>query len=165
MSIRSTEPFLHEHAELRDQVEHLPVIAREMRLMDTHERVETVEVIVGFLADMLLPHCAAEEHILYPEAARLLGEEDASDAVASDREQVRDLLGRLADADADDVGTLQEIVFALYALLAAHMWREEEVYLKLTRARDDTSADALFEQLADDERGGRSRRFSRATAT
>lgn len=153
MSIRSTEPFLHEHADLRDQVEHFPVIARELRLMDTHERVEAVEVIVGFLADMLLPHCAAEERVLYPEAARLLGEEDASDTVASDREQVRSLLGRLADADADDVGTLQEILFALHALLAAHMWREEEVYLKLARARDDTSADAILEHVAAEERG------------
>ena len=154
MSIRSTEPFLHEHAELRDQVEHLPVIAFELRLMETHERVDTVEVIVGFLADILLPHCAAEEHVLYPEAARLLGEEDASDAVAGDREQVRQLLGRLADADADDVGTLQEILFALYVLLAAHMWREEEIYLKLARAHDDTSADAILEHVVEEERAG-----------
>jgi len=152
MSIRSTKPFLAEHAALRDQVEHLPVIAREFPRMDANERVETVEVIVGFLADMLLPHCAAEQRVLYPEAARLLGEADGSDAVESDRLQVRELLGRLADIGADDVGELQEVVFALYALLSAHMWREEEVYVKLVGVRDEAGANAIFRRVAEAER-------------
>jgi hemerythrin-like domain-containing protein len=149
MSIRSTKPFLAEHAELRDQVEHLPIVARELPHLGRAERAETVEQIAAFLADMLLPHCATEERVLYPEAARLLGEDDASDAVAYDREQVRALLARLVAAGADDVGEMQEVVFALYALLAAHIWREEEVYLKLVRARDDTGADAIFAHVAE----------------
>ena len=58
MSIRSTQPFLDEHAELRDHVERFLVIARELPTVDRRERIEMVERIVAFLADMLLPHCA-----------------------------------------------------------------------------------------------------------
>jgi iron-sulfur cluster repair protein YtfE (RIC family) len=148
MSIRSSKPFLLEHAELRDQIEHLPVIARNLPGMEAADRAETVELVVGFLADMLLPHCAAEERILYPEAARLLGEDDASDAVAADREHVRGLLSRLAAADDRDVGTLQEIVVALYVLLASHMWREEEMYLKLAAIRDDPRAGVILDNMS-----------------
>jgi iron-sulfur cluster repair protein YtfE (RIC family) len=140
MSLRSTKPFLDEHAELRDQVAHLPVIARELPGIPSDERFEVVERVAGFLAEILLPHCAAEEHVLYPEAARLLGEQDESDTVAADREQVRGLLVRLAAVDVRDAGEIQEILYALHALLESHLWREEEVYLKLAVASDQEVA-------------------------
>jgi iron-sulfur cluster repair protein YtfE (RIC family) len=140
MSLRSTKPYLDEHAELRDQVEHLPVIARELPGVDAEERFEVVERVAAFLAEILLPHCAAEERVLYPEAARLLGEQDDSEAVAADREQVRGLLGRLATVDVRDAGEIQEVLYALHALLQSHLWREEEVYLKLAAAPDQERA-------------------------
>ena len=146
MSLRSTEPYFHEHAALRDQVERLPVIARELACIESDERFEVVERVAGFLAEILLPHCAVEERVLYPEAARLLGEEDGSDAVATDREQVRGLLGDLAMADVRDVGEIQEILFALHALLQSHLWREEELYLKLARSSDQKRAGDLLER-------------------
>jgi hemerythrin superfamily protein len=147
MSIRSTKPFLDEHAELRDHVEHFLVAAREMPAVDRDERIEIVERIVTFLADMLLPHCAAEERVLYPAAARLLGEEDRSDTVAGDRAKVRDLLAQLSQADPDDPGALQEPLYALYAILSAHFWREEEIYLKLTALRDEAGTSAILDRV------------------
>src|SRR5215208_1321059 len=80
MSIRTTESFLREHATLRDHVEHLPVAARELPQVERGERIDMVERITAFLAEMLLPHAAAEEGVLYPQAAKLLGEPDGSDA-------------------------------------------------------------------------------------
>ena len=146
MSIRSTEPYLQQHAALRDQVEHLPVIAAELPDIAPDARFEVVERVAAFLAEILLPHCAAEENVLYPEAALLLGEADESDAVASDREQVRELLGRLAEVDVRDAGAIQEILYALNALLQSHIWREEEVYLKLAAAPDQERAGDLLER-------------------
>ena len=146
MSIRSTEPYLQEHAALRDRVEHLPVVAAELPGIAPDGRFEVVERVAAFLAEILLPHCAAEERVLYPEAARLLGEADDSDAVASDREQVRGLLGRLAAVDVRDAGAIQEILYALHALLQSHIWREEEVYLKLAAAPDQERADDVLER-------------------
>jgi iron-sulfur cluster repair protein YtfE (RIC family) len=146
MSLRSTQPYFDEHAALRDQVEHLPVIARELSSIEPDERFEVIERVAAFLAEILLPHCAAEERVLYPEAARLLGEEDGSDAVAADREQVRELLGNLAMVDVRDVGETQEILFALNALLQSHLWREEELYLKLAASSDQKRANDLLER-------------------
>ena len=164
MSIRDTKPFLDEHAALRDHVEHLPVAARELPHVSPDERMEMVERIVAFLSEMLLPHAAAEERVLYPEAARLLGEEDASDTVARDREQVRRLLRRLAETHPEDVGAMQETMFALHALLLSHIWREEELYLKLTR-RPDGDGRAILDQLAAAEhRAGRFRRGASGAA-
>ena len=148
MSIRSTSPFLKEHARLRDHVEHLPVMARAMSRMTDDERADAVEHVAGFLAEILLPHCDAEEHVLCPEAASLLGEQDESDTVALDTERVRDLLARLGRAEPHDVGTLQEITFALYTLLSAHMWREEELYLKLAASRRFRRAEAVLEEVS-----------------
>ena len=162
MSIRTTESFLREHATLRDHVEHLPVAARELPQVERGERIDMVERITAFLAEMLLPHAAAEEGVLYPQAAKLLGEPDGSDAVAGDRAQVRVLLSALAGADPDDVGALQEVIYALYALLSSHVWREEELYLKLTSVPDGARAGAILRRTADAEhRGGRFKRTHR----
>jgi hypothetical protein len=157
MSLRSTKPFFDEHAEMRDQVEHLPVIARELPAILPDGRFEVVERIAAFLAEILLPHCAAEERVLYPEAARLLGEEDESDTVAADREQVRELLVRLAAVDVRDVGAIQEVLYALHALLQSHLWREEEVYLKLAAAPDQERAGDVLRRAG--------RRFRRGPAS
>jgi hemerythrin superfamily protein len=147
MSVRGTKPFLDEHAQLRDHVEHFLVVARELPSVDRHDRIEMVERIVVFLAEMLLPHCAAEERVLYPAAAQLLDEEDSSDTVASDRAKIRELLAQLSDADPDDPGALQEPLYALYAILSAHFWREEELYLKLAALRDEAGASAILDRV------------------
>src|SRR5215210_282722 len=131
MSIRTTKPALDHEAELRDRVEHFLVEARELPELGTDERIDAVERTAAFLVEMLLPHAAAEERVLYPHAARLLGERDGSDAVAADRVAVRALLGCLVRADPADAGAIQEVLYALYALLSAHFWREEEVFVKL----------------------------------
>ena len=146
MSIRSTKPFLDEHAELRDQVEHFLVAARKLPEVDRDERIEMVEGIVVFLADVLLPHCATEER-LYSTAARLLREDDGSDTVAGDRAKVRDLLAQLSHADPGDAGALQEPLYALYAILSAHFWREEELYLKLAALRDEAGTSAILDRV------------------
>lgn len=148
MSLRSTKPFFEEHAELRDQVAHLPVIASDLPRVDSEERFEVVERIAAFLAEILLPHCAAEERVLYPEAARLLGGQDDSATVAEDREQVRELLGRLALVDVREVGEIQEILYALHTLLLSHLWREEEIYLRLVAARDQDVAHDVLRRAA-----------------
>jgi len=154
MSLRSTKPFFEEHAELRDQVEHLPVIARDLPGIPADDRFEVVERIAAFLAEILLPHCAAEERVLYPEAARLLGEEDDSGSVAADRHQVRELLVQLASVNVRDAGEIQEVLYALHALLQSHLWREEEVYLKLAAAPDQVRASEVLRRAG--------RRFQRA---
>jgi hypothetical protein len=125
MSIRTTKPALDEEAELRQHVEHFLVAARELPGLSVDERIDVVERIASFVAEVLLPHAAFEQRVLYPQAALLLHERDDSADVADDAAQIRELLGRLADADAADEGALQEVLYALYTLMSAHFSRRQ----------------------------------------
>jgi hemerythrin superfamily protein len=158
MSIRTTKPALDVEAELRDRVEHFLVTARDLPSQDLSERIDVVEDTAAFLVEILLPHAAVEERVLYPAAARLLGEPDASDSVAGDRAAVRNLLAQLATSDVADEGALQEVLYALYTLLSAHFWREEELYVKLAALGDEERVHAVVDQVAD---AGRQSRFAR----
>ena len=160
MSIRTTKPALDHEAHLRDRVEHFLVDAAELPALATDERIDLIERTAAFLLDVLLPHAAAEQELLYPRAARLLGEVDASDSVASDRAAVRELLVRLVGADPADPGAVQEVLYALYALLSAHFWREEELFVKLAAHRDEAGVHAVVDDLADPD-SPRLRRFTR----
>src|SRR3954447_3894499 len=129
VSIRITQQALDDQAVLRDHVGHFLLDAHAMPGLDLGARIDVIERTAAFLVEMLLPHAAAEEHVLYPGATRLLGCADEQTTVNEDRAAVRELLGRLAFADPADAGALQEILYALYALLSAHFWREEQVLM------------------------------------
>src|SRR5215213_3231887 len=73
VSIRTTKPALDEHAYMRDHVEHLLVDAHALPDLDLAARIDVLERTAAFLAEMLLPHAAAEQRVLYPEAAEILG--------------------------------------------------------------------------------------------
>jgi hypothetical protein len=148
MSIRTTKPVLDEEADLRTHVEQFLVVARDLPTLPVSERIDAVEEVTAFLADVLLPHAAAEQRVLYPQAAQLLNERDDSADVAADRAAVRDLLPRLAAADAHDPGALQEVLYALYTLLSAHFWREEAVIVKLAALSDEGEVQEMAEQVA-----------------
>jgi iron-sulfur cluster repair protein YtfE (RIC family) len=155
MSIRTTKPFLEAHAALRDQVGQFLVTAHKLPDLQEEDRIELIEQTATFLAEILLPHAAAEERVLYPEAARLLGDADESDCVAGDRAAVRELLGRLAVCDARDAGAVQEVLYALYTLLSSHLWREEAVYLRLVGGAADADVNTVLRAVTNGGRRGR----------
>lgn len=160
MSIRATKPALDQEEELRQHVEHFLVAAHELPTLSLSERIDVVERITTFLAEILLPHTQTEKRVLYPAAARLLNERDDSDAVERDRDAVRELLGRLAEADAHDAGALQESLYALYTLLSSHFWREEALIVKLAALADEDRVRDLMDEVA----AARRRRFTRRRA-
>ena len=71
--MRPTEPFRHEHQELLGHIEHLALAAREMPRLSEEERDALRTRILGFLRGTLVPHARAEEEVLYPEWAELVG--------------------------------------------------------------------------------------------
>jgi iron-sulfur cluster repair protein YtfE (RIC family) len=149
MTLRSTEGFRREHGSLLDQVERLPVVAHELPSLAVKDRIETVERVVAFLAEILLPHTEAEQQILYPGAERLLGDDCDSGAVAHDRAEIRSRIAELAAADPADPGGLQEILYALHALLAIHLQHEAEVYLKLVQSQPEEPVRRLFRRVSE----------------
>jgi hypothetical protein len=155
MTLRSTEYFRREQADLLRQVERLPAIAHELPSLPIRERIEAIERVTTFLVEILLPHAELEQRILYPGADRLLGDVSDGGAVAHDRQEVRTRLAELAEADPADEGALQEILYALYALLTVHLQHEAEVYLRLVQTQPDEHVQRLFRRVVDRSPSGR----------
>jgi iron-sulfur cluster repair protein YtfE (RIC family) len=127
--MRPTEPFRREHAELKAHIEHIGRAARELPSLSASEREAVVGEVLGFLHGTLVPHARAEEAVLYPEWARLLGFEDAAVPMVHDHVAIVARIDRLERADVDDVDTLQELLYGLYALIGVHFDKEEDIQL------------------------------------
>ena len=127
--MRPTEPFRREHEELLSHIEHVGQAAREVARLDHGERELLVGRILDFLRGTLVPHAKAEEEVLYPEWARLVGYADAAVPMVHDHEAIVARIERLEHADVDDLDTLQEILYELHALIGVHFRKEEDVQL------------------------------------
>ena len=55
--------------------------------------------VLGFLRDTLLPHASAEEEVLYPEWARLVGFAEAAVPMVHDHEAIVDRIRRLGETE------------------------------------------------------------------
>ena len=145
--MRPTEPFRREHAQLHAHIEHIAQAAREVALLDVGERQALVARIVEFLTVTLVPHAKAEEEVLYPEWAKLVGFEDAAVPMIHDHEAIVERIERLERADADDVDTLQELLYGLHALISVHFRKEEDIQLPAFDAAPPELTQAVLERM------------------
>jgi iron-sulfur cluster repair protein YtfE (RIC family) len=127
--MRPTEPFRREHEELLEHIEHLAQAAREIPRLSEEERQAVRERILGFLRGTLIPHAKAEEEILYPAWADLVGFAGAAVPMVHDHEAIVARTERLAEADVGDVDQLQELLYGLFALISVHFRKEEDLQL------------------------------------
>ena len=145
--MRPTEPFRREHEELKVHIDHVAQAARELPRLSPEERETVVERILGFLRDTLVPHARAEEEVLYPEWARLLGFPDAAAPMVHDHEAIVARIDALERADADDVDTLQELLYGLHALIAVHFSKEEDLQLPVFDAAPREVTEAVLDRM------------------
>lgn len=127
--MRPTERFRREHEELLPHIEHVRQAAREVPRLSEDERRTLLARILEFLQGTLIPHARAEEAVLYPEWAKLVGFEGAAVPMVHDHEAIVAWVERLAQADEADVDTLQELLYGLYALISVHFSKEEDIQL------------------------------------
>jgi hypothetical protein len=127
--MRPTEPFRHEHEQLLAHIDHIAAAAREMPRLDTEQRDSERARILAFLRGTLVPHAHAEEEVLYPAWAELVGFADAAVPMIHDHEAIVARIDRLASTDVDDVDTLQELLYGLHALIGVHFRKEEDLQL------------------------------------
>jgi iron-sulfur cluster repair protein YtfE (RIC family) len=146
--MRPTEPFREEHVELIEHIEHLAAAAREMPRLSDEEREVLRDRVLGFLRGTLIPHAQAEEQILYPEWAKLVGFDDAAVPMVHDHEAIVARINRLADADVTDADLLQELLYGLYALISVHFRKEEDIQLPVFDAHPDVAGRVLAEMGA-----------------
>jgi hypothetical protein len=50
--------------------------------------------------------------------------------MAYDHLAIRSWIAKLAEADEEDVATLQELLYGLDALIRVHLWKEDELFVK-----------------------------------
>lgn len=127
--MRPTEPFRREHQQLLAHIEHIAESARELPRLSHEERDVLRARILGFLRGTLIPHAKAEEEVLYPEWAKLVGFADAAAPMIHDHETIVAQIEALEYAELDDVDSLQELLYGLYALIGAHFSKEEDLQL------------------------------------
>jgi iron-sulfur cluster repair protein YtfE (RIC family) len=145
--VRPTEPFRREHKELLSHIEHIGQAAREVPRLDRAERELLVGRIVEFLRGTLIPHAKAEEEVLYPEWAKLVGFAEAAAPMVHDHEAIVQRIERLEQADVDEVDTLQELLYGLYALIGVHFRKEEDIQLPAFDAAPPQVTEAVLERM------------------
>jgi iron-sulfur cluster repair protein YtfE (RIC family) len=145
--MRPTEPFRQEHEALLSHIEHIGQAAREVARLDRGERELVVGRIVDFLRGTLVPHAQAEEEVLYPAWAKLVGFADAAVPMVHDHQAIVARIERLEQAEIDDLDTLQELLYGLYALISVHFRKEEDIQLPAFDAAPPELTQALLERM------------------
>jgi len=139
-----TQPLRDEHQELRPHVERLRQAAEAVGASPTPAFRALLDEVGNFLGSHLIPHAQAEEAALYPVVARLMGAQEATATMRRDHieigrliDELRTLQDQLADAtyEPGEAESLRRTLYGLYAVIALHFAKEEEIYLPLLDAR------------------------------
>jgi iron-sulfur cluster repair protein YtfE (RIC family) len=152
-----TQPLRDEHRELRPHLERLREAAEAVGAAPTPELRVLLDEVNEFLRRHLIPHAQAEEAALYPVVARLMGAPEATATMRRDHveigrlvEELRTLQGRLTEPSykPGEAESLRRALYGLYAVIALHFAKEEEVYLPLLDARlPEAEAQEVFERM------------------
>lgn len=145
----ATDAFREEHAELLEHIEQLRAVAARLPGMSPAEREAALRPLVDFLRGSLVPHAEAEEHVLYPAVAAVLGNPEATATMISDHRAIVSRIEALAATGPDDVDRLQELLYGLHALLIVHFHKEEDDYLPLLEKRPPEEVEAIFQRMGE----------------
>jgi heavy metal translocating P-type ATPase len=144
-----TRRFRSEHTSLRPAVARLRDVADALDATRPAETVAMVREIYRFLVDELGPHEQAEDAMLYPALARVLGGNDPTMTMSRAHVEISHRIRRLGQVlddvdasgpDADDIIELRRLLYGLHAILELHFTQEDEGYLSL----DDDTSDRRF---------------------
>jgi iron-sulfur cluster repair protein YtfE (RIC family) len=146
------QPLRDEHQELKPHIDKVRHLADGIEHLTPMQRAEGVATAYRFLSGQLIPHAEAEDAVLYPAVARVMGTPQATATMSRDHVEVRRMtedLGRLAAEGATaDLHALRRVLYGLYALISVHFAKEEEIYVPLLEeALSAEEADWLFHQL------------------
>jgi hemerythrin-like domain-containing protein len=153
-----TEPLREEHKQLAPEIERLRIAADSVGEGTLERLRREIDKIQDFLTHRLLPHALAEEEVLYVTVGTFYGTLQATATMSRDHaeisrltEQLRrlrsDLMG--SSLDTEKANELRLVLYSLYALVKAHLAKEEEVYFPLLDARlSEEEAHQLFHKMA-----------------
>lgn len=145
---RPTDPLRAEHDGLRPHIDRLRDLGD--RAVQGGDVMEPLQASVEFLHHHLLVHASAEEAVLYPLVANVLGAPRATATMSEDHARIKVLAAELADVDADDRRTIARLAYGLHTLITLHLEKEEKVYLPLLDASLSHDAVAAMYQRMED---------------
>jgi hemerythrin-like domain-containing protein len=130
----------HEHREIGHAVDRIREVGA-MRATNDELSAATLEIL-HWLEVVLEPHARWEDHWLYPEIDRRAGTPWATKLMSFEHRQIRDATHELASArtalrESGSSAAVIEVrgrLFALEAILRAHLAREERFLLPLLEA-------------------------------
>ena len=128
------ESFTERHDEFRAWTDRLRAAARALPHLDPGDRLALVADLVAFLHDRVEPHTRIDEAVLYPTAEARSGSPLAAASMAYDHLAIRSWIAKLAEAEVEDVETVQELLYGLDALIRVHLWKEDELFVKPLRS-------------------------------
>jgi iron-sulfur cluster repair protein YtfE (RIC family) len=145
--MRPTEPLRREHEELLAHIEHIVRAARDVPRLASDERAALVGRVLEFLRGTLVPHAEAEEAVLYPAWAKLVGFEAAAVPMIHDHEAIVARIELLEGTEPSDVDALQELLYGLHALISVHFRKEEDIQLPAFDAAPPELTRAVLERM------------------
>jgi hemerythrin-like domain-containing protein len=126
----SEQQFKEAHRQFTAWTDELRLAARRLPELTAAERVVVIGDLVAFLHESVEPHTRIDEQVLYHDAAARLGSPLVTAAMAYDHLAIRTWIAKLAEADEDDIDTLQELLYGLDALIRVHIWKEDELLIR-----------------------------------
>jgi heavy metal translocating P-type ATPase len=135
-----TNRFRAEHVRLRPELERLRTVADALDPACGEQSLAMARDVYRFLSEDVGPHERAEDEMLYPVLARVLGGSDPTGTMSRAHieiaHMIRRLGGLLADLDAEaldayDISELRHLLYGLHAILQLHFAQEDEGYMSL----------------------------------
>jgi heavy metal translocating P-type ATPase len=139
-SVALGQRFRSEHRELLGLVDRVRAVADGLDRLPPPQALAESTAVHRFLVERLLPHEEAEDALLYPVVAELLGGEDPTAPMSRAHAEIAHLTrllgGVLADLgpagpEPEDLTDLRRILYGIHAILRLHFAQEEEAYLSL----------------------------------
>jgi heavy metal translocating P-type ATPase len=136
--------FRDEHEKLMPEVRHIRYVTDRLDTMPPETARSELREIHTFLAERLLPHEKAEDAVVYPLVADIIGGEDPTATMSRAHIEISHLIkvfGRVLDEmpekgpGPEDIREIRRILYGLYAILTLHFAQEEESYLALIEER------------------------------
>lgn len=151
-----TQPLRDEHRHLLPHIEALRKAADTVGHVPLPTLRSAVVESLEFLTKHLIPHAVAEDEVLYVKIDQLLGGVPVTATMRRDHVEVVRLTHRLDELEAtlsepvaeETERELRQVLYGLYAIVALHFAKEEEVYLPILDERlTPQDAEHLFRQL------------------
>jgi hemerythrin-like domain-containing protein len=138
----------HEHRDLAPGIDRIHSVARAVGSIAPSDWSSAVLDVIDWVETVLRPHAAWEDAWLYPEIAGRAGSPWATKLMTFEHQQILEVARKL-EADRvllrrepgrDEVLDMQGYLFALEALLRAHVEREERFLIPLLDAPVEATA-------------------------